>query len=1038
MNVSRPFIDRPVATSLLCLGLVLAGALAWRLLPIASMPEVNVPTIKVSASLPGASPATVESAVTTPLERALGRIAGLTEMTSVSSEGATDIRLTFDLSRDVAGAARDVQGAINAARADLPADLPASPSYREVSSADAPVLVLGLTSRHATAGQMYAAASTTFSQMLSQVEGVGEVDLVGGSEPSIRIELDPQALNRYGVDFGQVRRAVAAAVSNQPAGALEVGDRYLQVATNGQLRTAQAFRALVVASRDGAAVRLGELGKVVDAVRDPYTAALANGEPAVLALVRHKPGANIIRVIDGVTALLPALRASLPGDMQVHVIVDRATTVRASMRSAEHTLAVAVVLVVTVMLLFLRNVRAALVASAVAPIALIGAMGAMYLLGYSLDILSLMALTIAVGFAVDDAVVVVENIVRHMEDGLPPREAARVGAGEVGLTVLSMSAVLVAVFIPLLLMGGYVGLFVREFAVTLAVVIAISLVVSLTVVPMLCAWWLKPSRPERARGRCFRWSERRFEALQRRYERSLAWALDHAPLTMLSLLGVLCLGVYLYAVVPKGFFPRQDTGELTGDFNTGGSASYSVARKALDVFVDAVRADPAVASVAGYVEQDEGSLFVALKPLSARHASADEVAARLNDKLAGEAGASFSVSSVQDIRVGGRRSRASNEFTVQAETPELLRAWAPEIIRVVKTLPELRNVHAEDAGTGLVTSLDVDRDAAARYGVSYAGIDEVLRDAFAQRRAATIFSATSQTPVLMGIAPEDARSGEAFAPIRVPGADGNRVPLAVLTRVSQFDAPHDIDHYAQSVSATVSFERAPGVSLSQATRAIQRAVAGLAMPTSVRGSFQGSAGAFRQVVRSEPVLVLVAFLTLFIVLGILYESWVHPLTILSTLPSAAVGAVFALLLFRTDFDVIALIGIFALIGIVMKNAIMMVDFALVAGRGGALTPYEAIRQACLLRFRPILMTSLAVMVAAVPLAVTRGNGAEMQHPLGLAMGGGLVLSQLLTLYTTPVVYLYLDRFSRWAGTWWQGFGARRDAGWPAARKGQPR
>jgi multidrug efflux pump len=1032
MNVSRPFIDRPVATSLLCLGLVIAGALAWRLLPIASMPEVNVPTIKVAAELPGASPATVEAAVTTPLERALGRIAGLTEMTSTSIAGGTSIRLTFDLSRNVSGAARDVQAAINAARADLPADLPASPSYREVSSADAPVLVLGLTSRHATVAQMYAAASTTFSQMLSQVDGVGEVELVGGSVPAVRIELDPQAMNRHGVGFGQVCRAVSAAVSSRPAGAIETGDRHLQVATNGQLRTARAFRALAVASHDGASVRLGELGRVVDAVGDPHAAALANGEPAVLALVRHKPGANIIHVIDGVTALLPALRASLPGDMKVDVIVDRATTVRASMHAAEYTLALAVVLVVAVMLLFLRNVRAALIASAVAPIALIGAMGVMYLLGYSLDILSLMALTIAVGFAVDDAVVVVENIARHMEHGLPPREAARVGAGEVGLTVLSMSAVLVAVFIPLLLMGGYVGLFVREFAVTLAVVIAISLLVSLTVVPMLCAWWLKPGRA--GRGRFFGWSERRFDALQQRYARSLDWALRHAPQTMLVLLGVLCLSVYLYTVVPKGFFPRQDTGELSGDFSTGGSASYAVARKALDTFVGTVRADPAVASVAGFVERDEGSLFVTLKPLSARDASADEVAARLNDRLAGKAGASFGVSSVQNIRVGGHRSRSSDEFTVQADSPELLRAWAPRIVRAVKALPELRNVDAGGEGSGVVTSLEVDRDTAARLGVSFAGIDDALRDAFAQRRVATIFSATGQTPVLMGVAPEHARSGADLAAIRVPGSSGAGVPLPVLAHVRQFDVPHDIDHFAQSVSATISFDRVPGVSLSQATRAIRRAVDGLAMPSSVRGSFQGSAGAFRQVVQSEPVLVLGAFLTLFIVLGILYESWVHPLTILSTLPSAAVGAVFALLLFRTDLDVIALIGIFALIGIVMKNAIMMVDFALVAGRASALTPIEAIRQACLLRFRPILMTSLAVMVAAVPLALTRGNGAEMHHPLGIAMGGGLVASQLLTLYTTPVVYLYLDRFSRWAGTWWQRFGEWRDARWAAARR----
>jgi multidrug efflux pump len=1017
LNVSRLFIDRPVATSLLCLGLVVAGALAWRLLPIASLPEVNVPTIKVSADLPGASPATMVSAVAAPLERALGRIAGVTEMTSVNRNGSTDIRLTFDFSRNVAGAARDVQAAINAARGDLPADMPASPSYREVSSADAPVLVLGLTSRQATREQIFAVASTTFSQMLAQVDGVGEVKLVGSSVPAVRIELDPQAMNQRRIGFEQVRLAVAAAVSNQPTGALEIGDRYLQVATNGQLDGVESFRTLVVAGRDGGAVRLGELARVVESVRDPYNAALANGEPAVLALVRHKPGANIIAVIDGVNRRLPALRASLPGDMRVSVIVDRATTVRASLRAAQHALAVAVVLVVVVMLLFLRDLRSALIASAVAPISLMGAMTVMYGLGYSLDILSLMALTIAVGFSVDDAVVVAENIARHIENGVPPREAARRGAGEVGLTVLSMSAVLIAVFLPLLLMGGYVGLFVREFAVTLAVVIAISLVVSLTLVPMLCALWLRPAASVREHGLLFRWTGRGLAALQRAYDDSLVWALRHARLTMLSLLGVLCLSVFLYAVVPKGFFPRQDTGELTGDFDTDGNTSFAVASEKLRSFLETVRADPAVAAAAGHVEHDSGSLFVTLKPLSARDASADEVAARLNAKLADMTGGTFTVTSVQNIRVGGRRSRASNEYTVQADSPELLRQWAPRIARVMATLPELRNVHGGSGGSGgtsAATTLEVDRDAAAQFGIRYSRIGSVLRDAFTDRRAATIYTPSSQMPVLMGVAPEHAQSAEAINHVRVPGADGSGVPLPVFVAVRQTDAPTSIARFGQSMAVTISFDRAPGVSLSQATQAIERAVAGLAVPTSVRNAFQGSAGAFRQVSESQPALILAALLTLFIVLGILYESCAHPLTILSTLPSAAVGAVFALLLFRTDFDVIALVGIFALIGIVMKNAIMMVDFALAASRNEGLAPAEAIQQACRLRFRPILMTSLAVMVAAVPLALSRGDGAEMHQPLGIAIGGGLVMSQLLTLYTTPVVYLYLDRFSRWA------------------------
>lgn len=1034
-NISRLFIDRPVATSLLCLGLVIAGALAWRLLPIASLPEVNVPTLKILAELPGASPATMVSAVATPLERALGRIAGVTEMTSVNTAGKTDIHMTFDFSRNGVGAARDVQAAIDAARGDLPADMPASPSYRSISSVDAPVLVLSLTSKGATPAQMYAAASTTFSQELSQVDGVGEVDLVGSSVPALRIELDPQTMNQRGVGLEQVRHAVAAAVSNQPAGAIEIGDRYLQVATNGQLETAAAFGSLVVPGRDGVAVPLHDFARVVDAVRDPYNAALANGEPAVLALIRHKAGANIIEVIDGITDRLPALQASLPGDMKLGVIVDRATSVRGSLRAAEVTLAIAVVLVVLVMLLFLRDLRGALIASAVAPISLVGAMSAMYLLGYSLDILSLMALTIAVGFTVDDAVVVVENITRHIEDGVPPREAARVGAGEVGLTVLSMSAVLIAVFIPLLLMGGYVGLFVREFAVTLAVVIAISLVVSLTVVPMLCAAWLKPARSIGEHGRVFRWSERAFVKLQKAYDDSLVTALRRAPLTMLSLLAVLCLSVVLYIVVPKGFFPRQDTGELTGDFDTDGNTSFAVAKVKLGDFIDTVRADPAVASVGGFVAHDAGSLYITLKPLSARDASADDVAARLNTKLANKTGGTFTVTSVQNIRVGGRRSRASNEYTIQADSPELLRTWAPRVVRALAAMPELLNVHGGSGGTSVATAVDVDRDTAAQFGISYSRIGGVLRDAFADRRATTIFSPSNQTPVVMGIAPEQAQSAEAFNQIEVAGTGGANVPLPVLTHLRQFDAPMNIAHFGQSVAETISFDRAPGVSLSQATLAIQRVVDRLTLPTSVRSSFQGSAGAFRQVSQSEPALILAAFLTLFIVLGVLYESCVHPLTILSTLPSAAVGAVFALMLFRTDFDVIALIGIFALIGIVMKNAIMMVDFALAAQRNEGLTPADAIHQACRLRFRPILMTSLAVMVAAVPLAVTRGDGAEMHQPLGIAIGGGLVVSQLLTLYTTPVVYLYLDRFNKWISTHMQNFRTRRDAALPAISQG---
>ncbi|MET0230272.1 MAG: efflux RND transporter permease subunit [Rhodanobacteraceae bacterium] len=1024
MTFSSVFIDRPVATSLLTLGIVIVGALAWRLLPIASMPEVNIPTVKISAALPGASPATIEAAVAAPLERALGRISGVSEMTSVSRTGAVDIRVTFDFPRSDAGAVRDVQAAINAARADLPPGMPTTPAFREVSSADAPVVVLGLTSRDATPGRMYAVASTTFSQMLAQVDGVGDVELVGSSAPAMRIELDPDAMKARGVDFESVRRAVAAAVSSEPGGVLEVRERAFQIATSAAPNVIDAFRALAIPGTDATRVALGDIARVSEGVREPYTEGLADGQPAVLALVRHKPGSNVVEVIDAIRHRLPALQASLPGDMTVAVLVDRATSVRGSLREAEHTLALAVVLVVLVMLAFLRDMRAALIASAVAPISLLGAMAVMYVLGYSLDILSLMALTIAVGFTVDDAVVVVENIVRHVERGSAPREAAREGAREVGPTVLSMSAVLIAVFIPLLLMGGYVGLFAREFAVSLAVVIAISLVVSLTVTPMLCAALLRRPMSDGSSERRIGRGERAFARLQTFYDDSLARALRRAPLTMLSLLAVLVVSVLLYVVVPKGFFPRQDTGELAGDFDTDADTSFAIARDKFARFARTVGADPAVAHVGGYIEHDSGSLFVALKPLSERGASADEVAARLNRTLANETGGTFTVTSVQNIRIGGRRSRASSEYTIEADSPELLRRWVPDIVRAMAAMPELRNVHGGTTGTSTAALLDVDRDAAARYGVRYAEIDSVLRDAFADRRVATLSSSSIEMPVLMRVAPEFATSADAFASIDVRSPDESGVALSAMTRLGRIDAPVEIAHLGQSVAATVSFDRAPNVSLSQATDAIRKEVRKLALPVSVRGAFQGSAGAARQVSESEPALVLAALMTLFIVLGVLYESCVHPLTILSTLPSAAAGAVFALIVFGTDLDVIALIGIFALVGIVMKNAIMMVDVALVAQRQEGLPAIEAIRLACRLRFRPILMTTLAVMVAAVPLALTRGNGAEMQHPLGIAMGGGLLVSQVLTLYTTPVVYLYLDRWSRSASTGWQRFSGR--------------
>ena len=1016
MNLSAPFIDRPVATTLLTIGLVLVGAAALRLLPVAPLPRVDVPTIKVSASLPGASPETMAAAVTAPLERSLGRIAGITEMTSNSALGSTRIVLQFDLERDIDGAARDVQAALNAARSTLPPGLLGDPSYRKVNPADAPIMILGLTSDTMTQGQMYDAVSTVIAQKLSQVRGVGEVEIGGSSLPAVRVELNPLALHQYGIGFEDVRAALAGANANRPKGAVEDAGSYWQIDANDQAKTAADYMPLIVAYRNGAAVGLSDVAQVVDSVQDLRNAGSANAKPAVLVVIRRQSDANIIETVDRVTELLPALRASIPAAIDLAVMMERTTTVRASLRDAGYTLAAAVALVILVVLLFLRNGRAALVPSVAVPVSLIGTFAVMYLLDYSLNNLSLMALTIAVGFVVDDAIVVLENVSRHIENGTPPNEAARIGAKEVGSTVLSMTLALVAVFIPMLFMGGYVGLFVREFAVTLLAAILISLVVALTTAPMMCARLLEPAGPGHRRGRLYQWSERRFAALLRGYGRSLAWALGHAPLTMLILLGAVCLNVYLYVIIPKGFFPQQDTGQLSGRIQGDQSVSFQLMQKKLADFIDIVRADPAVESVAGYTggtQRNTGSLFVTLKPLSERRESADKIVARLRARLANEPGATLILNPVQDIRVGGRQSRSTYQYTLQADDLEVLRGWEPRVRRALAQLPELIDVDTDEQSKGLQTSLVVDRDAAARLGISPRQIDSVLNDAFAQRPVSTIYQPLNQYRVVMGVAPEYAQSAEALDRIQIAGSRGRQVPLSTVAHHEQTETSLSVNHHSLLAATTISFNLPQGVSLSQATRAIERALRDIAAPTSVRGSFQGSTRAFREVLDSQPILILAALLTLYIVLGVLYESFVHPLTILSTLPSAGVGALLGLMLFRTNFSVIALIGIFMLIGIVMKNAIMMIDFALDARRNSAVAPREAIFRACLLRFRPILMTTLAALLAAVPLALGRGEGAELRQPLGIAIGGGLIMSQLLTLYTTPVVYLYLDRFSTW-------------------------
>ena len=1013
MNISSPFIDRPVATTLLTIGVVLAGAVAFRLLPVSPLPRVDLPTISVSASLPGASPETMAATVAMPLERSLGLIAGVTEMTSTSALGSTRIVLQFDLDRDINGAARDVQGAINAARSSLPTGLNGNPSYRKVNPADAPIMILALTSETMTQGQMYDAASTIIAQKLSQLEGVGQVQVGGSSLPAVRVEINPQALYKYGIGFEDVRTALASANANRPKGVVEEGARNWQIDANDQAKTAREYLPLIVAYRNGAPVGLTDVAEVVDSVQDLRNAGSSNGKPSVLVIVSRQPNANIIETVDRVMELIPTLRASIPAAIDLQVMMERTTTIRASLRDAGRTLALSVALVVLVVFLFLRHGRAALIPSVAVPVSPIGTFGVMYLFDYSLDNLSLMALTIATGFVVDDAIVVLENCSRHIEAGMPPMEAARLGAGEVGFTVLAMTLSLVAVFIPLLLMGGFVGRFFREFAVTLSAAILVSLVVSLTTTPMMCSRLLRSAK-ERQLGRFHQWSERVFEAVLRGYGRTLSWALDHGPITVLILVATVALNVYLYVIIPKGFFPQQDTGQLIGRIQADQSISFQAMRQKLADFIAIVRADPAVANVVGFTggqQRNTGSMFVTLKPLSEREDSAERIVARLRKELGKEPGANLFLTPVQDIRVGGRQSNATYQYTIQADDLAELTTWEPRIRQALSQLPELVDVNTDQQNKGLSTSLVIDRDAAARLGVTPKLIDATLNDAFAQRTVSTIYSPRNQYYVVMEAAPEYWQSADALNQMYVSAQGGAQVPLSMFARYLPTETSLAVNHHSQFVASTISFNLPEGVSLSQATQAIDDALARIGVPTTVRGSFQGSARAFRAALATQPVLILAALLTLYIVLGVLYESCVHPLTILSTLPSAGVGALVALMLFRTDFSIIALIGVIMLIGIVQKNAIMMIDFALAAERTRDVPTREAIFEACLLRFRPIMMTTLSALLAAIPLALGRGDGAELRQPLGIAIGGGLILSQLLTLYTTPIVYLYLDRLS---------------------------
>jgi multidrug efflux pump len=1040
MILSRPFIERPVATTLLTLGVVLAGAIAFMLLPVAPLPQVDFPTISVSAGLPGASPETMAATVAAPLERTLGRIAAVTEMTSQSTLGSTRITLQFALSRDIDGAARDVQAALNAARPLLPSGLPSNPTYRKVNPADAPIMILALTSKTLTRGQMYDAASTVLAQKLLQVRGVGDVNVGGGSLPAVRAELNLPAMNGYGISPETVRTAIAATNANRPKGALEQGDRRWQILANDQAKFANDYSPIVISYHNGSPVRLGDIAQVTDSVEDLRNDGLANGEPAVMLVLFRQPGANIIATVDRVLALLPRLRAFIPASVALNVVLDRTPTIRASLRDVEKALVISVALVVLSVLMFLRSPRAAMVPLVAVPVSLIGTFGVMYLAGFSLDNLSLMALTIATGFVVDDAVVVLENVSRHVESGISPVEAALRGAGEVGFTVLSMSLSLIAVFIPILLMGGVVGRLFREFAITLSAAILVSLVVSLTTTPMMCSRLLSARERKRPHGRLYHASERAFGAIQNGYRRSLDWALTHGPTLMLILALTVAINVYLYIVVPKGFFPQQDTGRLVGTIQADQSISFQAMREKLAYFVNTVKRDPAVDALVGFTgggQRNTAQMFIALKPLSQRKLSIDAVMARLRRKLSHEPGASLFLQPVQDIRIGARSSGAQYQYTLEADSISDLRAWEPRIRRMMYSLPGLVDVNTDAQDKGLQTSLAIDHDAASRLGLTQALIDSTLNDLFGQRQVSTIYHPLNQYHVVMEAAPEYWQSPEVLRDVYVTGSSGQRVPLSDFARYEPTSAPLAVNHQGLSAASTISFNLAPSVSLSQATSDIDAAFARLGAPSTVRASFQGTAKAFQDSLANQPLLILAALVAVYLVLGILYESLVHPLTILSTLPSAGVGALLALLALRTEFSIIALIGVILLIGIVKKNAIMMIDFALQFERDRNCPPQEAIREACLLRLRPILMTTMAALFGALPLALGTGDGAELRRPLGIAVVGGLLLSQLLTLYTTPVMYLYLDRFRLWAKARLSRFSNPSLAGDKAAGAEQP-